>query len=133
RRCLRSNRRFLGGERRRARPLGRSCPHGLKRLISRTNPISGGGTVRVTRGVKLAATLAISVVGFAVLLGNTAAGSNGSSKIEPRVLSDTANGKQATFVIYLKEQANLSAAYRMKDQNARGWYVYRALTKEAAR
>ncbi len=86
----------------------------------------------MTRGVKLAATFAICVAGFGVLLGTAAVGSNGN-KIEQRVLSDTANGKQATFVIYLKEQADLSAAYRMKDQNARGWYVYRALTKEAAR
>ena len=45
-----------------------------------------------------------SVVGFAVLLGNTAVGSNGN-KIEQRVLRDTANGKQATFVVYLPAAA----------------------------
>ena len=33
----------------------------------------------------------------------------------------------------MKAQADLSAAYKMKNQDARGWYVYRTLKKEAAR
>jgi serine protease AprX len=33
----------------------------------------------------------------------------------------------------LAEQADLSVAYQMKDQNARGWFVYRTLTEHAAR
>ncbi len=38
------------------------------------------------------------------------------SKIESRVLRDTAGGKEASFVINLKDQADLSAAYGMKNQ-----------------
>src|SRR5438093_753036 len=91
---------------------------------------SRGGPM--SRGVRLATALAISVVGVAVLYGGTAASSN-QSKIEGRVLRDTANGNQASIVINLKAQADLSAAYKMKNQNARGWYVYRALKREAAR
>ena len=86
----------------------------------------------MSRGVRLAAALAVSVVGVAVLYGGTAASSN-QSKIEGRVLRDTAGGKEASFVINLKEQADLSAAYGMKNQDARGWYVYRTLRKTAAR
>jgi serine protease AprX len=86
----------------------------------------------MSRGVRLAAALAVSVVGVAVLYGGTAASSN-QSKIEGRVLRDTAGGRQASFVINLKEQADLSAAYGMKNQDARGWYVYRTLRKTAAR
>src|SRR5437867_1306078 len=83
---------------------------------------SRGGPM--SRGVRLATALAISVVGVAVLYGGTAASSN-QSKIEGRVLRDTANGNQASIVINLKAQADLSAAYKMTNQNARGWYVYR--------
>ena len=86
----------------------------------------------MTRGTKLAITLVIAVAGFAVLLGNTQA-KGGEAKIENRVLSDTATGHQASFVIYLKDQANLSKAYGMKNQDARGWYVYRTLKSHAAR
>src|SRR5215831_14600890 len=53
--------------------------------------------------------------------------------VGPEVLTETGNGKTAAVVILLKEQADVSAAYRMKDQNARGWYVYDTLTKHAAR
>ena len=56
-----------------------------------------------------------------------------SGKVENRVLSDTASGRNASFVIQLTQQANLSAAYGMKDQDARGWYVYRTLKREADR
>ena len=86
----------------------------------------------MSRGVKVAAALAVSVVGVAVFYGGTASSSN-QSKIESRVLRDTAGGREASFVINLKDQADLSAAYGMKNQNARGWYVYRTLKKEAAR
>ena len=86
----------------------------------------------MSRGVKVAAALAVSVVGVVVFYGGTASSSN-QSKIESRVLRDTAGGKEASFVINLKEQADLSAAYGMKNQSARGWYVYRTLKKEAAR
>ena len=51
------------------------------------------------------------------------------SKIKPEVLTETANGKSASVVIFLTDQADVSAAYRMKDQDARGWFVYNTLTQ----
>src|SRR5438105_6199921 len=59
--------------------------------------------------------------------------SDQSNKVERAVLEDTANGKSASFVVLMAGQANLSAAYGMKDQDARGWYVYNSLTSYAAR
>ena len=58
---------------------------------------------------------------------------NPASKIAPQVLSDTADGKSASVVILLADQADVSAAYDMKDQDARGWFVYNMLTEHAAR
>ena len=54
-------------------------------------------------------------------------------KIAPEVLADTADGKNASVVILLTDQADVSAAYGMKDQDARGWFVYNTLTQHAAR
>ena len=54
-------------------------------------------------------------------------------KIAPEVLADTADGKNASVVILLADQADVSAAYAMKDQDARGWFVYNTLTQHAAR
>ena len=56
-----------------------------------------------------------------------------TGKVQNLVLSDTANGNSASFAIELKAQADLSKAYTMKDQDARGWYVYKTLKAEAAR
>ena len=49
------------------------------------------------------------------------------------MLADTADGKSASVVILLADQADVSAAYEMKDQDARGWFVYNTLTQHAAR
>ena len=82
---------------------------------------------------KLAIVLAISAIGLAVYLGAAAtARSNGTYKIEQRVRNDLASNGQASVVIYLKSQADLSAAYGMSD-HARGWYVYRTLKEHAAK
>src|ERR1700752_2304402 len=54
-------------------------------------------------------------------------------KIAPDVLADTMDGHKASVVIFLVEQADVSAAYGMKDQDARGWFVYNTLTQHAAR
>src|ERR1043165_5943053 len=54
-------------------------------------------------------------------------------KISDSVLRETASGRTAPIVVYLRSQANLSRAYAMSDQNARGWYVYRTLKAHAAR
>ena len=56
-----------------------------------------------------------------------------TGKIENRVLSDTARGREASIVINLTQQADLSAAYGMRDQDAQGWYVYRTLKRTADR
>jgi serine protease AprX len=56
-----------------------------------------------------------------------------SEKVGSRVLRDTANGESTSIVILLTDQADLSAAYAMENQDARGWYVYNTLTEHAAR
>ncbi|HEV7798345.1 MAG TPA: S8 family serine peptidase, partial [Pyrinomonadaceae bacterium] len=55
------------------------------------------------------------------------------SKIAAAVIADTAGGDSASVVILLADQADVSAAYDMKDQDARGWFVYNTLTQHAAR
>ncbi|MCU1263683.1 MAG: peptidase and in, kexin, sedolisin, partial [Acidobacteria bacterium] len=54
-----------------------------------------------------------------------------ASKIAPHVLDDTADGKSTSVVILLADQADVSAAYEIKDQDERGWYVYNTLTRHA--
>ena len=54
-----------------------------------------------------------------------------TGKVQNLVLHDTTAGRQSSFVIELTQQADLSKAYAMKDQNARGWYVYRTLKRTA--
>jgi serine protease AprX len=58
---------------------------------------------------------------------------NPADKVAARVLTETSDGKTASVVIMLADQADLNAAYDMKDQDARGWYVYKTLTEHAAR
>src|SRR6185295_14249077 len=41
--------------------------------------------------------------------------------------------KSTSVVVLLADQADVSAAEAMKDQDARGWYVYNTLTQHAAR
>ena len=55
------------------------------------------------------------------------------NKIAPEVLADTSDGKSASVIILLADQANVSAAYGMRDQDARGWFVYNTLSEHAAR
>ncbi|PYJ09945.1 MAG: hypothetical protein DMF06_08075, partial [Verrucomicrobia bacterium] len=54
-------------------------------------------------------------------------------KIAPEVLADTAEDRKTSVVIILADQADVSAAYEMKDQDARGWFVYHTLTQHASR
>ncbi len=58
---------------------------------------------------------------------------NGLSKIGPRVLTATADGETTPIVILLSDQADVSPAYSIEDQDARGWFVYKTLTAHAAR
>jgi len=66
-----------------------------------------------------------------MLVGGTPA-SGSFGKIAARVVRDTANGQTASFTIYLKDQADLTAAYGM-DREARGRYVYKSLRETAER
>jgi serine protease AprX len=84
------------------------------------------------KGIGAGAALALSALVFATLPNETHA--NGVSlKVGTGVLRDTAGGRKAPFVVYLRDQADVSAAYAMRDQDARGWYVYRTLRAHAAR
>src|SRR2546423_5002311 len=56
-----------------------------------------------------------------------------AAKIAPEVAAETADGGRASIVILLADQADVRAAYAMKDQDARGWFVYNTLTEHAAR
>src|SRR5215831_14486228 len=60
------------------------------------------------------------------LLSQTPAG-----KISPEVLAETTDGKSASVIVFLADQADLSAAFNIKDHDARGWYVYKTLTQHA--
>jgi serine protease AprX len=78
------------------------------------------------------------LAGFGASTGRSAPVQNPGSpsgwvKIAPEVLADTADGKSAPVVIFLADQADVRAAYEMKDQDARGWFVYNTLTQHAAR
>src|SRR5215204_5006660 len=53
------------------------------------------------------------------------------SKIATQVLVGTAEGQQTSFIIYLSDQADLSAASKIKNQDERGWYVYNRLKEHA--
>src|SRR5919109_1371525 len=82
--------------------------------------------------VALALGLAVLVASAsAALATGTKAANSGNPKIESRVLADTAGGAAASIVVNLKSEADLSAAYAMRDQDARGWYVYRTLKQHA--
>src|ERR1043166_3426969 len=56
-----------------------------------------------------------------------------AEKVASRVLTDTTDGKSTSVVILLTDQADVSAAYNMTDQDARGWFVYNTLKQHAAR
>jgi subtilisin family serine protease len=80
----------------------------------------------------------LALSGFAIASGTSAqdrarASQTPEGKIAPEVLTDTSEGKSASVVILLADQADVSAAYAMKDQDARGWFVYNTLSQHAAR
>src|ERR1700682_5772577 len=72
----------------------------------------------------------LALVGFGMSSGASALAENPKGnqerggKIAAEVLADTNNGKEASVVILLADQADVSAAYGMKDQAARGWFGY---------
>jgi serine protease AprX len=72
---------------------------------------------------------------LAMMAWSSAAGPkpDSAAKIAPEVLAETADAGNASIVIMLADQADVSAAFQMKDENARGWFVYNTLTQHATR
>ena len=112
------------------------CTQRTKVLISRAPNTQGGDAV--PGRLKLAITLALAglIVGATPVLASN--GSHGrtpmagyTGKVQNLVLRDTTAGRHSSFIVELKQQADLSKAYTMKNQDARGWYVYRTLKRTA--
>src|SRR3954468_6327363 len=102
-----------------------------------TEPVKQG-TARGFFQTRVAASFALCFAGIALA---TIAWSSAAEKaprlfaekIAPAVLAETADGGSASVVILLADQADVSAANQMTDQDARGWFVYNTLTQHAAR
>jgi serine protease AprX len=76
--------------------------------------------------------VAAVAVAIVAIQGQASHAGEASAKISTQVLLDTANGQDASFVVLLNDQADLSDASSIADQDARGWYVYNALKEKAA-
>ena len=77
-----------------------------------------------------AATAVIAAIGMA----DAARGGNGEQRQDQRSGSARHRRRRGrSFVIYLGDQADVSAASSMTDQDARGRYVYNTLKQHAAR
>lgn len=81
--------------------------------------------------------LALLLFSFFVLPAGASPSNEGAppmNKISTDVLQALAEpGSTTQFLVFLEAQADLSAAYTIEDQDARGWYVYNTLKEEAAR
>lgn len=81
----------------------------------------------------------LALIGFGLYPGASALAqdrrqnSGTGAKIAAQVLADTADGGIASVVVLLADQADVSAAYGIKDHDARGWFVYNTLSQHAAR
>ena len=92
-------------------------------------------SVRLFRAVVILVALAmcLTLVGTPMSSVAPVRGESTTGKISNAVLQDTANGQSTSFIVFLNDQADVSAAYNMTDQDARGWYVYNTLKEHAAR
>jgi subtilisin family serine protease len=54
-----------------------------------------------------------------------------TSKVEKKVLQDTEQGRTASFIVLLSQQADLTQARNERDHNAQGRLVYTSLTSKA--
>ena len=79
----------------------------------------------LTFGVIL--TLLLAATGISVPAADAA---TWQEKVDPLVLSSSAN-EQAEFLVFLREQADLSGAAAIRDKTAKGTYVYETLTSVA--
>src|SRR5437016_1510842 len=103
--------------------------------MKRTRAIQNGflGSRAVFGFVFGAVGLLLALTGFGTPSDSPLQGKAQAAKIAPEVFVDTADGNAASVVIFMADQADVSAAYAMKDQDARGWFVYNTLTKHAGR
>jgi subtilisin family serine protease len=76
--------------------------------------------------------LVLAAIGSVARPADSQANSN-DVKISTTVLQATENGQETSFIIYMDAQADLSAAARIKDEDARGWFVYNTLKQQAER
>ena len=90
------------------------------------------GTPRLSMALGVVLVLALAVVGFVSRPADSQANSS-AVKISDTVLQATENGQQTSFIIYMDDQADLSAASRIRNDDARGWYVYNTLKAQAER
>src|SRR5262245_31329667 len=90
------------------------------------------GTSRLSMALGVVLVLALAVVGFVSRPADSQANSS-AVKISEAVLQATENGQQTSFIVYMEDQADLSAASRIRDDDARGWYVYNTLKAQAER
>jgi len=102
-------------------------------IISSSHQGSEGSSSQATKGNVSTDTLFRSSSSAVVDQWKQLFQQNPADKVAARVLAETSDGKTTSVVIMLAEQADLSAAYGMRDQDARGWYVYNTLTEHAAR
>ncbi len=101
------------------------------------------GKAKAIKTVRISALLGLALAAYLGLLGSgesqATAGVSGNAsnryvgKVERRVLDDTVNGKSTQFIALMVEQADVSKAYAMRDQDARGWFVYNSLRATADR
>jgi subtilisin family serine protease len=77
--------------------------------------------------------IAATAVAFGGLVGFQGEPQAGTAegKISQQVMLDTADGQETSFIIYMDEQADLSGASQIADEDARGWYVYNTLREQA--
>ena len=88
--------------------------------------------MRASVRIAIALGLGVLIAGASPVLASGTEGESTNPKIESRVLQDTADGREASFLIHLASQADLSAAYAMKNEDARGRYVFKTLKQNAA-
>ena len=74
--------------------------------------------------------LVISWGGSAYATGADAAKINSEIQVDPQLLAEMQANGRAGYLIYFADKADLNPAYEM-DWEARGWYVYTALTEAA--
>jgi serine protease AprX len=89
-------------------------------------------TSRLSLLIGVALVLVLAAIGSVARPADSQANSS-EAKISTEVLQATENGQQTSFIIYLEDQADLRAAARIKDEDARGWFVYNTLKQHADR